>query len=205
MAYADAAAAAAVHRPDTAAALTCPHCARPMLRRRVERAQVDLDDCPEHGTWFDRGELQTVARTVAAMRAYGPRIPGGAALAGAAAVGLTAGAAGAALATAPAAQQIRRGAHSSAVEVAGDIALEAAEFVDPVNVAEGVGVMARVAGHVASAGVEATAGMTSAVAEVATSGGVEVAAEAAGAIAEGAGTLLSGAFEILGSIFEAFV
>jgi len=72
LALADSAAQHAAHEVDTAASnLSCPVCQQPLRRRLVERANVELDDCASHGTWFDRNELQTVARTLVAARAYG--------------------------------------------------------------------------------------------------------------------------------------
>ncbi len=40
----------------------CPRCSAPMRAVTVERANVIVDVCAEHGTWFDPGELQEVAR-----------------------------------------------------------------------------------------------------------------------------------------------
>jgi Zn-finger nucleic acid-binding protein len=72
-------------RVETAAALTCPSCGRSLVRQTVAKARVEVDACPNHGTWFDRDELQKVARALAAGRAYGVplagAVAGGAALA----------------------------------------------------------------------------------------------------------------------------
>jgi Zn-finger nucleic acid-binding protein len=38
--------------------IPCPVCSRVMARLLFENAQVVLDTCNEHGTWFDRGEMQ---------------------------------------------------------------------------------------------------------------------------------------------------
>jgi len=40
----------------------CPVCHKPL--DRVRRARVVLDECKEHGTWFDRDELGRVARNL---------------------------------------------------------------------------------------------------------------------------------------------
>jgi Zn-finger nucleic acid-binding protein len=77
LSLADAAARHAAERVDTSAKdLACPVCEQPLVRRHVDRANVELDDCAEHGTWFDANELQTVARAMAAARAYGGGGPG---------------------------------------------------------------------------------------------------------------------------------
>lgn len=44
-------------------ALHCPVCQASMATTRVATAWLDVDCCAEHGTWYDRGELQRVART----------------------------------------------------------------------------------------------------------------------------------------------
>lgn len=46
-------------RPPQARARCCPDCRAPLAVR--ELAGIGVDVCPEHGTWFDRGELQRVA------------------------------------------------------------------------------------------------------------------------------------------------
>jgi Zn-finger nucleic acid-binding protein len=90
--------AAALHArtplENPAAAIGCPRCGATLARHQVANARVEVDFCSTHGTWFDRDELQKVARTFAASRAYGG--PGGtaAALAGGAVLGTTVGAAG---------------------------------------------------------------------------------------------------------------
>jgi len=56
----------ATARPDTSrAGLPCPSCAQPLRRVRISRAEVDVDICDAHGTWFDRDELTSVAGTYA--------------------------------------------------------------------------------------------------------------------------------------------
>jgi Zn-finger nucleic acid-binding protein len=50
---------------DTARAdLPCPICRAPMQRVRIARAYLEVDSCSSHGTWFDRGEMQRVARSL---------------------------------------------------------------------------------------------------------------------------------------------
>ncbi len=194
LAAADEASRVATHSPDTQLPdLPCPVCSQPMTRRHVDRARVDLDDCPQHGTWFDRGELQTVARSVAAVRAYGGAatgqpVQGGhlAAATSVAGVGVGAAVVGGAMAH-PAVQHQVRGHAQPAIDTAGDIALGALELVDAGDVVEGLGVAGHVAGEVAG-------GLAS--------GGAELAGDALGVVAEGAGGLLGGAFELIGAIFE---
>ncbi len=192
LAAADAAAQAATHQPDTRIAdVPCPVCRRPMVRRHVDRARVDLDDCGEHGTWFDRGELQTVARSVAAARAYGGSAglaatqPRGGHLAGVVAAGAAVGVGAAAVGVAanPGLQQQARQHAQQGADTVGEVAVAAAELVDPGDVLDGVGVAVHASGELAG-------------------GAVELAGEAFGVVAEGAGGLLAGAFELIGAVFE---
>lgn len=44
-------------------AINCPVCSEPLRRERVQNAWLDIDVCGLHGTWYDRGELERVART----------------------------------------------------------------------------------------------------------------------------------------------
>lgn len=46
----------------------CPVCRKDMQGVRVDGAALSLDTCNLHGTWFDRGELQSVVRAFAATR-----------------------------------------------------------------------------------------------------------------------------------------
>lgn len=48
--------------------LACPACGVTMRVVTVDVANVDLDVCPEHGTWFDRNELETVTRAFQGQR-----------------------------------------------------------------------------------------------------------------------------------------
>jgi Zn-finger nucleic acid-binding protein len=79
-------------RVETAAALTCPSCGRSLVRQNVAKARVEVDACPDHGTWFDRDELQKAARAFAAGRAYGVPLAAGAVAGGAALAAGTSGA-----------------------------------------------------------------------------------------------------------------
>jgi hypothetical protein len=44
--------------------LPCPECKQPMLRARMHDAWLDVDICHEHGTWFDRGEVERFAQSL---------------------------------------------------------------------------------------------------------------------------------------------
>jgi Zn-finger nucleic acid-binding protein len=46
--------------PERLPAGRCAVCQCIMGRTRVTRLLVEVDVCPEHGTWFDRGELATI-------------------------------------------------------------------------------------------------------------------------------------------------
>jgi hypothetical protein len=78
----------AQYRAPTAPPLACPACAEPMLRTRVARAEVELDTCARHGTWYDRDEMGRVA---AAIRSSTWRAPIELAAVGAAAGALALG------------------------------------------------------------------------------------------------------------------
>jgi Zn-finger nucleic acid-binding protein len=58
-------AAGAASQPGTRPAaklLSCPVCGQTMTAQRVQKAWLDIDVCAEHGTWYDYGELEKVAR-----------------------------------------------------------------------------------------------------------------------------------------------
>jgi len=61
------AASHATDRPALEPRIDCPVCKKRMPRVHVGRAAIALDICAAHGTWFDRGELETV------MEALRPR------------------------------------------------------------------------------------------------------------------------------------
>jgi Zn-finger nucleic acid-binding protein len=52
--------------PPHAASPPCPVCHAPMSTLTLGGTHVEVDVCKEHGTWFDRGELQTVIRELMA-------------------------------------------------------------------------------------------------------------------------------------------
>ena len=62
----DAASMARMAFPPHAASPPCPVCHTPMSTVKLEGTDVEVDVCSEHGTWFDRGELQTVVRELMA-------------------------------------------------------------------------------------------------------------------------------------------
>jgi Zn-finger nucleic acid-binding protein len=148
----DALARVAQRPTDRAQSIACPSCAGPLARWSVPEANVDVDWCERHGTWFDRDELATVARTYAARRAYGGSGSGkGKYLAAGVAAGAVAGGAvgAAVLANDPSIQERARqavdGIDAETVVDAGSTALE---FVDPGDVADGAGVVIEGAGAV---------------------------------------------------------
>ncbi len=42
--------------------LPCPMCGQAMRIERKQRIEVDV--CPDHGVWLDKGELEEIARAV---------------------------------------------------------------------------------------------------------------------------------------------
>jgi Zn-finger nucleic acid-binding protein len=123
---------AAGHAPakvDTAPeGIPCPVCRQPLARSRVDAAWLDIDVCAHHGTWFDRGELQRVARSLhrpqAADWRQQPAPPAHCQAAGA--VAATAAAAGGVGIAAGVASQLGHIAEANpvATEVAGELAVE---------------------------------------------------------------------------------
>ena len=146
-----------------------------MARHHV--AGVEIDTCSQHGTWFDSGELQRVARALAARSAYGARsgqaaattgmnrgmLAAGAVAGGAVAVGAVA--AGAAIASNPEqvekAQRQLEASGSDLSEVAIDAVEIAAEVVDPGAVIDGAAVVAEVGGGLLSGAFELIGGLLS--------------------------------------------
>ena len=190
LALADSAAGHARHQPDVHAAIACPECARPLSRRHVGAARVDIDVCEAHGTWFDKHELRHVAQALAVSRAYG-RGPGtGAAVAagavGAAALGGAMLMSGGLTADPTLGQRVQRGIEQNQEPLADGLEV-AADFGAEMDVAGG----AEVAMHAGGAALDAAGGAFEA------AGGL---AEAAGGAAEAAG----GAFEVFGVIGEIF-
>lgn len=61
MARSAAQAAAAPSQPGTQT-LPCPVCRQPMAPTKIQAAWLDIDVCATHGTWYDHGELEKVAR-----------------------------------------------------------------------------------------------------------------------------------------------
>lgn len=61
--------------PAHAATPPCPDCERPMMPLVIPGTDVELDTCEAHGTWCDRGELQTIVRRILARRSEGVALP----------------------------------------------------------------------------------------------------------------------------------
>jgi Zn-finger nucleic acid-binding protein len=64
VALASKASAGARYQPDLAPPLSCPACQQTMHRTHAISAQVEIDSCKLHGTWYDRGELERVAHAI---------------------------------------------------------------------------------------------------------------------------------------------
>jgi Zn-finger nucleic acid-binding protein len=62
----DAASMARMAFPPHAASPPCPVCHTPMSTLTLSGTDVEVDVCNDDGTWFDRGELQTVIRELMA-------------------------------------------------------------------------------------------------------------------------------------------
>ena len=137
----------------------CPVCQHQLRVTRVSRAQVEIDVCDSHGAWFDRDELQTVARAFAVDRAYlGPN----AAAVGVGAAAVGAGALGAAaVAQDPSIAQRAQRAVEEHGGTAAEVGVEALDFVDAGDVAEGAGIAAEAAGGIAEGAFELLGGIFS--------------------------------------------
>jgi Zn-finger nucleic acid-binding protein len=105
---------------ETHAPVACPICSAPMTRTHAAAAGVDLDVCGAHGTWYDKDELEQIAKALSssAWRSgpNGKRRGGTAAVAGAAA--------GAALAAGAVAGAAPAGSNTSTLETAAEVGAE---------------------------------------------------------------------------------
>jgi Zn-finger nucleic acid-binding protein len=214
-------------KADTQAEALCPVCRRPMQRAATPAAGVDIDYC-SHGTWFDRGELEQIARVLRQKATPAARVappPGYAAgpppgYAGGPALGLKGAAigvaaVGAAAAVATVAPQVQASPQASNLMVSGaDLATGGADLAagGADLLSSGAGFAAEVAGtvafevaadvaiHAAVAGGSALAeGAGSLIAEGAGSALVEGAGEVAAA---GAGIVVEGIFALIGGLFS---
>mgnify|MGYP002078480190 CR=1 FL=1 len=147
------------------AGASCPLCSAQLRATRISRAQVEIDICPAHGAWFDRNELQTVARAFAVDRAYSGagRPGGGTALAGAAGVGAAAavGVGAAAAMHDPGITERARRVVDEHGETAVEVGVEALDFVDAGDVVEGAGIAVEVGGGLAEGALELLGGIFS--------------------------------------------
>lgn len=129
----------------TKASIGCPVCHAAMTRTHAAAAGVELDVCGVHGTWYDRNELEQIARVLAQSTWR----KGGAA--GAAAVGAVAGAAlaaGAVGSAGPPGSRMQDSAVDTALEVGSEVVLEGGAEV----VLEGAGAAIEVSGAAVEAG-----------------------------------------------------
>lgn len=75
----------APRRVSNAPRIACPMCQRQMDRVHIKAADVEIDTCSAHGTFYDRKELVTVARACKRSR-VAPKVAAAAAVAGVAGV-----------------------------------------------------------------------------------------------------------------------
>jgi Zn-finger nucleic acid-binding protein len=54
--------------PPHASSPPCPTCRTPMRTAIMTGTDVEVDSCSDHGTWLDRGELQTLIRELMARQ-----------------------------------------------------------------------------------------------------------------------------------------
>ncbi len=54
--------------PGHASRLRCPDCSKDMTEWTVGTTGVELNSCPDHGTWFDRSEVEALATAAAKLR-----------------------------------------------------------------------------------------------------------------------------------------
>ena len=57
----------ALGRVDTAPNIQCPVCNSDMQRTHIAAAQLEVDGCGAHGVWYDRNEMQSIARAMAKL------------------------------------------------------------------------------------------------------------------------------------------
>jgi Zn-finger nucleic acid-binding protein len=167
-------------RAETHHAIVCPECHAPLQRYFASSQRLELDHCPQHGTWFDRDEAARLAQALSVDRAYGAYNQGPQGMGTGAKVALAAGGVAAAGAAAYAAHEMleqRQRRYGVDTDVVADVAETSAELA-----ADGV-----FEGGMEFAGDAAGAGM-----------------EAAGVVAEAGGEAVGGIFEMLGGIFDAF-
>lgn len=53
---------------DTSANIACPVCGTAMQRTHAAAAELDLDFCGVHGTWYDRHEMDRIANAITETR-----------------------------------------------------------------------------------------------------------------------------------------
>lgn len=68
----DAAKMARMPFPPHAATPPCPTCHAPMRTEVLAGTDVEIDVCESHGTWLDRGELQTIVQELMARQNQEP-------------------------------------------------------------------------------------------------------------------------------------
>lgn len=172
--------------PGTTSPGACPACRAPMVAWTVGETGVELDSCDRHGTWFDRQELESLARAASSLRGrpepdFTPlqaREFAPAAVAGAAAAIAATAVSHADLVLAVEQQPAQEGHVGAVLEVAS------------------------LAPDLAYVGVEATTAGVHVVGEAVSAIDVGAGAEAVGAGVEAAGSLLGALLEFVGGIFS---
>lgn len=160
--------------------IPCAICRAPMGREILPRAGLAIDTCIHHGTWYDRGELQSLVDCVRDPSLAGPPLartdqvpapspartashPGlGAALVGGAAAGAVGLAAGSALAGSPADElqrQVLRDGGNTAGSVGEGVADAAGGLLDVADVADAAGGVAEGAAEAGFSLIEVIAGL----------------------------------------------
>lgn len=120
---------------DTAPSVQCPVCKWTMKRTHIAAAQLEVDGCNAHGVWYDRNELQSIAKAMAKLNWLTPS-------SNAAAIAATATTVVASSALTNPSVSKAGGDIADHVETAVDVidaGLEVADVVDVVDVASGAG------------------------------------------------------------------
>jgi Zn-finger nucleic acid-binding protein len=115
----------AQQRVDLDASVRCPECSKPLRRVPGGDPSLLIDVCDEHGTWFDRDELQQVA-ALAERRRREQRtaVAAGGAVAAVGVAGVAAMQSGAAQNLATSAGEVAARVGSTAADVAVEVGIE---------------------------------------------------------------------------------
>ena len=72
LAIVDSVASAASRVGNESRSIDCPQCAEILISTTIHKAEVTIDRCPDHGAWYDRNELQKVARALGTVQPIPP-------------------------------------------------------------------------------------------------------------------------------------